>query len=162
MSCRDRSALFLILSAYAERLCATLRRFNRTALRQIIPITATFLNLCTRSPPFKVHSLPPGRLPSSRCIRSARPRIIRLPTVPRWALQIQHYDFWGLISPQHFDDMPTLRPSRFPDTGTFNWANDPRAIRALVDECFGLKSTVEPRVTYPERRLFGRAASSLF
>ena len=27
---------------------------------QIIPITAACLNLCTRSLPFKVHSLPPG------------------------------------------------------------------------------------------------------
>ena len=27
---------------------------------QIIPITAACLNLCTRSPPFKVHGLPRG------------------------------------------------------------------------------------------------------
>src|SRR5271169_5611194 len=31
-----------------------------TAMRQIIPITAAYLNICTRSPPFKVHSLPRG------------------------------------------------------------------------------------------------------
>src|SRR5664279_4196744 len=74
--------------SYADRFCATLRRSNRTSKRQIIPITAACLNLCTRSAPFKVHSLPSGRLPSSRCIRSARPRIMRLPTIPRWALQI--------------------------------------------------------------------------
>ena len=40
-------------------------------MRQIIPIKAPCLNLCTRSGPFRVHSLPTGRLPSSRCIRSA-------------------------------------------------------------------------------------------
>ena len=36
------------------------------------------------------------RMPA-KCTRSARPRIIRLPTVPRWALQIQQ-DFPGVIS----------------------------------------------------------------
>ena len=72
---------------------ASVQRFAAspaTSKRQIIPTTAAYLNICTCSPPFKVHSLPPGRLPSSRCIRSARPRIMRLPTVPRRALQIQH------------------------------------------------------------------------
>jgi hypothetical protein len=29
-----------------------------------------------------------------------------------------------------------------------------------LDECVGLKATVETRVTQPERRLFGQAASS--
>jgi len=29
-------------------------------MRQIVPITAAYLNLCTRSAPFKVHSIPPG------------------------------------------------------------------------------------------------------
>ena len=79
---------YLFLPAYAQRLCDT-SPLQHDLKGQIIPITAGCLNLRTRSAPFKVHSLPPGRLPSSRCIE--RPgRIMRLPTVSRWALQIQH------------------------------------------------------------------------
>src|ERR1700723_2758653 len=37
----------------------------------VLPASACFRSLCTRSDPFKLHSLPWGRLPSSRCIRSA-------------------------------------------------------------------------------------------
>jgi hypothetical protein len=44
----------------------------------------------------------------------------------------------------------------------FHRSNDPELPQTGVDECIGLKSTVEPRVTYPESRLFGRAARSLF
>jgi hypothetical protein len=29
-----------------------------------------------------------------------------------------------------------------------------------VDECFGLLASVEPRVTYPDRRLFGQVMRS--
>jgi hypothetical protein len=32
----------------------------------------------------------------------------------------------------------------------------------FADECFGLKATVEPRVTWPERRLFGQVTRSAF
>jgi len=51
---------------------AMLLRSLRTSKPQILPSTASASTLCTRSAPFKVHSLPLGRLPSSRCIRSAR------------------------------------------------------------------------------------------
>ncbi len=40
---------------------------------RILSCTVTSLSLCTPSAAFKVHSLPWGRLPSSRCIRSAPP-----------------------------------------------------------------------------------------
>ena len=75
-----------------------------------------------------------------------------------WRSELVYADLEEL----RIDESPTIRPSRCPDTGAFNRIKDPRAIRTLVDECIGLKSTVEPRVTYPERRLFGRAARSLF
>ncbi len=48
------------------------------------------------------------------------------------------------------EELPTMQPE-----------HEPMAPRCL-DERIGLKSTVEPRVTYPERRLFGRAARRLF
>ena len=41
-------------------------------------------------------------------------------------------------------------------------ANAPFQPGSFWKRANGLKSTVEPRVTYPERRLFGRAARSLF
>jgi hypothetical protein len=49
-----------------------------------------FLANRTRSDPFKVYSPPSGRLPSSRCMRSVRSKIILLQTLARRALQIQH------------------------------------------------------------------------
>src|SRR5208337_729333 len=60
LSRRARSALFLIVSAYVERLCATLRPFNSSATRQIIPIPAPYLNLCTRSAHSKYIAFPEG------------------------------------------------------------------------------------------------------
>jgi hypothetical protein len=47
-------------------------------------------NLLTRADSFKVHSPTPGRLPSSRCIRSALAESMRLRTVAFGALKIQH------------------------------------------------------------------------
>ena len=40
---------------------------------RIVPVPAPCLTLSTCATPFKVHSLPWGQLPSSRCIRSAPP-----------------------------------------------------------------------------------------
>ncbi len=70
-------------------------------------------------------------------------------------------------------DHPSVEPCavlKMPKFGKVVAWSPPRVPRAFenkemveaVDQCLGLKSTVEPRVTYPERRLFGRAASSLF
>jgi hypothetical protein len=63
---------------------ASVQRFaNRTSTRQIIPITAAYLNLCTRSAPFKVHSLPSGAA-SFKSLYPKRPaKIMRFPTGPR-------------------------------------------------------------------------------
>jgi hypothetical protein len=68
-------------SPNARHRCATLPGPVQTSKRQIVPITASSYTHQTRSAPFKIHSLPCGRLPSSRCIRSALPKRIRTRTV---------------------------------------------------------------------------------
>jgi hypothetical protein len=44
----------------------------------------------------------------------------------------------------------------------FTVPDHPTITQLSLDERLALKSTVEPRITYPERRPFGRAARSLF
>jgi hypothetical protein len=55
--------------------CDCLRCSGHRGIEQPIsdktPTSVTCTDICTKSAPSKVHSLPSGRLPSSRCIRSA-------------------------------------------------------------------------------------------
>jgi len=62
-----------ITSSPVPRLLAILQRSNSLSKFQTIAVPAPCLTLSTRVDTFKVHSLPWGRLPSSRCIRSAPP-----------------------------------------------------------------------------------------
>jgi hypothetical protein len=42
------------------------------------------------------------------------------------------------------------------------WVDSNQLLRSAMSDCSRKQSTVEPRVTYPEMRLFGQAARSLF
>ena len=70
-----------ISQATARPLNAAIPSLVPESNRQIVPITATSSTHRTLPAPFKVHRLPCGRLPSSRCIRSALPKRMRIQTV---------------------------------------------------------------------------------
>ena len=59
----------------------TIPSSTRTSRRQNVQITANSSTQRTRPNPFKVHRLPCGRLPSSRCVRSDLPKRVRTRTV---------------------------------------------------------------------------------
>ena len=60
-----------VVPAAARHRCATSRSSVPHSTGWIMPCTMTSSSLRTRPDPFKIHSPPWGRLPSSRCIRSA-------------------------------------------------------------------------------------------
>jgi hypothetical protein len=59
------------VTAAARHRCATSRSSVPHSTEWIMPRTMTSSSLRNRPAPFKIHSPPWGRLPSSRCIRSA-------------------------------------------------------------------------------------------